>query len=232
VVLIPSRGSEGPVVEPTGAVLQTDQGPLVLAVAIVSGDENEEPSGMTRLELGLPVLTPGTYRAKFLDLVDERGTWRFRVGEFVINVLADDPRGDLRGMGGTVQTAGFEAGSVPSFEIRLYNATGQPIEVTGATTDIPGLPVAWVLVEHDPVRVVDHVAIPADSEATLTVGTDGTHGPVRFVLATPQMRYRVGTSGERGAMFDPIEFQSGFGQPNDMTAYRATLPSDACGQQR
>jgi hypothetical protein len=232
VVLMPSQGSEGPAIAPTGATLQTDHGPLALTVAMASSDEVDRLGGTTRLELGLPVLEPGTYRAQFLDLADESGTWRFRVGEYVINVLTDADPGDLERMGGTIQTAGFEGGSVQSFEIRLRNATDQPIEVTGATTDIPGLPVTWVLVEHDPIRAVDHVAIPADNEATVTVGTDGTQKPVAFVLATPEVTYRVGKSAERGAMFAPIEFQSGFGQPSDMTAYRATLPADACGQQR
>ena len=80
VVLIPSRGSEGPAIEPTGAVLQTDQGPLALTVATASSDENDTLWGTTRLELGLPVLEPGTYRAEFLDLADESGMWRFRSG--------------------------------------------------------------------------------------------------------------------------------------------------------
>ena len=154
------------------------------------------------------------------------------VGEYVINVLADAGPGDLEHMGGTIQTSGLEGGSFQSFEIRLRNATDQPIEVTGATTDIPGLPVTWVLLEHDPIRAVDRVAIPADTEATMTVGTEDTQKRVAFVLATPEMTYRVGTSAERGAMFDSVEFQSGFGLPSDMTAYRATLPADACGQQR
>ncbi len=51
--------------------------------------------------LGLPVLEPGTYRAEFLDLADESGTWRFRVGEFVINVLPGTAPGDLKRAGGT-----------------------------------------------------------------------------------------------------------------------------------
>lgn len=227
-VLIPSQGSDGPATQPTGAALQTDQGPVALNVAMVSNDEYDTLWGTSRLDLGLPVLAPGTYRAEFLDLADESGTWRFRVGEFVINVLPDAAPGDLDYLGGTARTAGIEGGSVQSFEIRVYNATDEPIEVTGATTDIPGLPVTWVLVGHDPIRAVDHVAIPADNEATVTVGTDGTQKRAAFVLATPEMTYRVGTSAERGAIFYPVEFQSGFGQPGDVTAYRATLPADAC----
>jgi hypothetical protein len=232
VVLIPSQGSEGPAVEPTGAALQTDQGPLALTVAMPWSDEVDRLGGTTRLELGLPVLEPGTYRAEFLDLADEAGTWRFRVGEYVINVLAGAAPDDLEGLGGTAGTASIEGGAFQSFEIRVRNATDQPIEVTGATTDIPGLPVTWVLVEHDPIRAVDHLAIPADNKATVTVGTDGTQKGAEFVLATPVMTYRVGASAERSAMFDPVEFQSGFGLPGDVTAYRATLPSDACAQPR
>ena len=73
---------------------------------------------------------------------------------------------------------------------------------------------------------------PRTAKATVTVGTDGTQKTAAFVIATPEMTYRVGTSAERSAMFDPVEFQSGFGEPSDMTAYRAALPADACGQQR
>ena len=232
VVLMPLQGARGPEIEPTRAALQTDQGPLALTVAIPLSDEVDRQGGTTRLELGLPVLEPGTYRAEFLDLVDESGTWRFRVGEYVINVLADAAPGDLEQVGGTAQTAGLEGGSFQSFEIRVRNATDEPIKVTGATTDIAGLPVTWVLVEHDPIRAVDHVAIPTDDEVTITVGTDGPQEPAAFVLATPEMTYRVGKSPERGAMFDSVEFQNGFGLPSDMTAYRAALPADACGQQR
>jgi hypothetical protein len=230
VVLIPVHGSGVPAIEPTGAALQTDQGPLALTVP-ASRDDDGALSG-TRLEFGLPVLEPGTYRGEFLDLVDESGTWRFRVGQFVIDVLAEAGPGDLEQTGGTARTGGLRRGAFQSFEIRLRNATDQPIELTGATTHIPGLPVTWVLIEHDPIRAVDHLAIPADTEATVTVGTDGTQQPAAFVVATPEMTYRVGTSPERSAMFDPVEFQSGFGLPSDVTAYRARLPADACGQQR
>jgi hypothetical protein len=232
VVLIPSQGAEATAVEPTSAALQTDQGPVGLTVGTVSNDENDTLWGTSRLDLGLPVLEPGTYRAEFLDLADERGTWRFRVGEFVIRVLADAAPGDLEQVGGTLRTAGFERGWDLSFEIRLRNASEEPIQVTGATTDIPGLPVTWVLVAHDPIRAVDHVAIPADNKETVTVGTENIEKTASFVVATPEMTYRVGTSAERGAIFDPVEFQSSFGQPSDVTAYRATLPVDACGQQR
>jgi hypothetical protein len=232
VVLMPSQGSEGPTIEPTSATLQTDQGPLALTVAIPWSDEVDRLGGTTRLELGLPVLEPGTYRAEFLDLVDASGTWRFRVGEYVINVLAGAAAGDLEQLGGTAQTGGLDGGSEQAFEIRVRNATDQRIKVTGVTTDIPGVPVTWVLIEHEPIRAVDHVAIPADGKATITVGADGTQQSVAFVLATPEMTYRVGKSAERDAMFDPVEFQSGFGLPSDMTVYRANLPADACAQQR
>jgi hypothetical protein len=232
VVLIPSLGVEGPTIVPTGAVLQPDLGPLDLTVRRASGDDDGERPGTTRLELGLPVIEPGAYRAEFLDLTDDSGTWRFRIGEFAINVLADAAPGDLEPMGGTAQTGGLDGGAVQTFEIRLRNATDRPIDLTGAATDVPGIPLTWFLAEQDPFRPVDHLAIPADTRATVTVGTEGTQKPPAFVLATPELTYRVGASLERSARFAPVEFQGGFGQPSDVTAYRATLPADACGQQR
>ncbi len=231
-VLLPEQGADAPAVEPTSAVLQTDQGPLDLTVAMVSSDENDTLWGTTRLDLGLPVLQPGTWRAEFLDIADASGTWRFRVGEFVINVIEGAAPGNLERTSGTIETGGFEDGSVQAFEVGLRNRTSKPIEVTGASTDIPGLPVTWVLVERDRVRVVPQVVIPAGKEATVTVGTESTDKPVSFVLATPQMTHRVASSAERQALFDPVAFQSGFGQPSDVTAYRATLPADACATQR
>jgi hypothetical protein len=230
-VLLPRSGMDAPAVEPTAATLQTDKGPLELGVAMVSSDENDTLWGTTRLDLGLPVLKAGTYRTQFLELADASGTWRFRVGEFVIDVLPGSAPKDLERTGGTIETGAFEGGSVQGFEIGLRNTTGKPIEVTGASTDIPGLPVTWVLVERDPVRMVDSVPIPAGRKVTVTFGTENTEKPVSFVLATPEIAYRVGDAAERRAVFDPIEFQSGFGQPSDVTAYGATLPGDACAQQ-
>jgi hypothetical protein len=227
-VLLPPENTEAPPVEPTSASLQTDQGPTDLSVATVSGLDDDLLPGTTRLELGLPVLEPGTYRAEFLDLADESGTWRFRVGEFVINVLPGTAPDDLERTSGTEMSGAYDEGSVQGFEIGLRNTTGKAIEVTGASTDIPGLPVKWVLVERDPVRRVDSVAIPAGGEVTVLVGTESTDKPVSFVLVTPEIAYRIGDDAERHKVFDPIEFQSGFGQPSDVTAYRATLPADAC----
>jgi len=230
-VLLPRGETQTPAVDPTSATLQTAQGPIDLSVATASGANEDLFVGTTRLELGLPVLEPGTYRAEFLDLADESGTWRFRVGEFVVNVLPGHAPDDLERAGGTTTSRAYDGGSVQAFEIGLRNTTSEPIEVTGASTDIPGLPVRWVLVERDPIRKVDRVGIPAGKTVTVTVGTESTGKPVSFVLATPEITYRLGTAPEQHAIFDPIEFQSGFGQPSDVTAYRATLPGDACAAQ-
>lgn len=135
---------------------------------------------------------------------------------------------------GTIQTGASDGGSVEAFEIRLRNITDEPIEVIGALTDIPGLPVTWVLVELDsvgmPVRMVDSVVIAAGEKVTLTVGTENTEKTASFVLATPEIAYRVGEGPERRALFDPIMFLSWLGQPSDVRAYGATLPADACAQ--
>ena len=233
-VLLPRSGADPSVIEPTAASLQTDKGPLDLSVASVSSHEFDTPWGTTRLDLRLPALEVGTYRAEFLDLADASGTWRFRVGEFVIGVLPGSAPGDLDYAGGTIMTGTAEGGSVAGFEIGLRNTTGKPIEVIGASTDIPGLPVTWVLVELDsvgmPVRLVDSVAIAAGEKVTVAIGTENTEKTASFVLATPEIAYRKGTGPERRALFDPIVFQSGFGQPSDVTAYGATLPADACAQ--
>ena len=219
-------------IEPTAASLQTDKGPLDLSVAEVSS--LDMPWGMARLDLRLPPLEAGTYRAEFLDLADASGTWRFRIGEFVIDVLPGSAPGDLERAGGTIQTGASDGGSVEAFEIRLRNTTDEPIEVIGALTDIPGLPVTWVLVELDsvgmPVRMVDSVVIAAGEKVTLTVGTENTEKVASFVLATPEIAYRVGEGPERRALFDPIMFLSWLGQPSDVRAYGATLPADACAQ--
>jgi hypothetical protein len=230
-VLLPKSGTGAPAVEPTAATLQTDQGPIPLTVAMVSSDENDTLWGTTRLDLGLPVLKAGTYRAEFLDLADPSGTWRFRVGEVVVRVEPGSAPGDLERAGGSIEAAQADGGSVTGFEISLRNTTSKPIEVTGASTDIPGLPVKWVLVARDPNRVVPSVTIPAGQLVKVEVGTESTAQPVSFVLATPDLAYRVGGSPERRALFDPILFESGFGQPSDVAAYGSTLPADACAQQ-
>jgi len=233
IVLLPRSGAGPSVIEePSAASLQTDKGPLDLSVAMVSSDD--VPWGMTRLDLRLPPLEAGTYRAEFLDLADASGTWRFRVGEFVIRVLPGSGPGGLGRVGGTAQTAASEGGSVGEFEIRLRNTTDEPIEVIGALTDIPGLPVTWVLIELDsvgmPVRTVDSVSIAAWEEVTLPVGTENREKVASFVLATPEIAYRVGEGPERRALFDPIVFVSWLGQPSDVRAYGATLPAGACAQ--
>jgi hypothetical protein len=148
----------------------------------------------------------------------------------VIRVLPGSAPGDLEYAGGTVQTGAVEGGSVEAFEIGLRNTTGKPIDVIGASTDIPGLPVTWVLVELDPVRMVDSVAIAAGEKVTVTVGTENREKVAFFVLATPEIAYRVGEGPERRALFDPIMFVGWLGQPSDVRAYGATLPADACAQ--
>ena len=230
-VLFSKSGGDAPAVEPTAATLVTDQGPVELAVWSVSSDENNTVPGSTRVSLGLPPLKAGSYRAEFLDLTDATGTWRFRVGDFSIRVLPGSAPEDLKRDGGSIEVGQGEGGSVQGFEIGLRNLTTKPIEVAGVSTDIPGLPVKWVLVERDPVRIVERVKVPAGAAVTLLVGTEETAQPVSFVLATAEIRYRVGGSPESTALFDPIEFQSGVIDPAPAAAYAAGLPSDACAQQ-
>ena len=171
------------------------------------------------------------YRGNFLDLADSSGIWRFRVGEIVINVLAGAAPDSLEQTGGTEMAAAYGGGSVQGFEIGLRNTTDTPIEVTGVSTDVPGLPVTWELEEGDPIRTVDSVAVSAGEEVTILVGTENVERPVSFVLATPEVAYRVGDDAIQHAVLRPIEFQSGFGGPSHLTAYAATLPVDACAQQ-
>jgi hypothetical protein len=230
-VLFPKSGTNAPAVQPTAATLQTDQGPLDLTVAGVSSDENNTVWGTVRVDLGLPSLTPGVYRAEFLDLADATGTWRFRIGEFVISVLPAPMPTDLVRDGGDIELGQSEGGSVQAFEIGLLNITHDDIAVTDVSTDIPGLPVEWLLAKKDPVRIVPRVGIPAGMSVTVTVGTRETAQPVAFVLATPEVAYRVGAAREKSAVFDAIEFQSGFGAPSDVPPYVASLPADACAQQ-
>jgi hypothetical protein len=229
-VLFPKAGGDAPVVEPTAATLQTNQGPIELTVAWVSSHAEDTVWGTVRLDLALPRLKAGSYRAQFLDLADATGTWRFRVGDFVIRVLPGSAPGDLRPAGGTIETGQAEGGSVEAFEIGLQNMGNAPIEVTSVRTNIPGLPVMWVLAEGDPLRVVERVRIPAGKDVMVTVGTAETARPVAFVLATPEIAYRVAGSPGRLALFDPVLFKSGFGEPSDASAYAAGLPADACAR--
>ena len=186
--------------------------------------------GHTRLDLYLSGLEPGVYRGEFLDLADATETWRFRVGTHLIQVVPGAAPTDLERTGGTIESSGYEGGSVQGFEIGLRNTTATPMEVIGASTEIPGLPVTWVLVERDPIRIVDTVAIPAGERVPVNVGTQDTAKPVSFVLATPEIAYRVDDADEVRALYDPI-LDGGFGQPSDVTAYRDSLPADACAQE-
>ena len=103
--------------------------------------------------------------------------------------------------------------------------------MTGATTDIPGLPVQWLLIDPRRLRVLDAVAIPGGDDLRVTVGTASDAKPVSFVVATPEIMYRIG-GADRRVLVDPIMFMSGFGGPSDVGAYRATLPASACAERR
>jgi hypothetical protein len=230
--LLPASGPDAPAVEPTAANLQTDRGPLRLSVVGIFGGDLW---GATRLEMGLPVLKAGAYRAEFLDLADASGTWRFRVGDFVIRVLPGAAPGDLVLDGGDGEVGQAEGGSVTGFRLDLHNTTSKPIEVTGATSDIPGLPLDWLLAEGSPpetVKIVKRVAIPAGGLVRLQIGTMSTAHPVSFVLVSPVIAYRVGGSADRRAVYDPVLFESGFGELADVLAYRDTLPGDACARRQ
>lgn len=235
--LLPKSGSDAPVVAPTKLTLQTDKGPVELSgTGPAQGDDSGSMMwGATRLDMGLPALKPGTYRAEFLDATDASGTWRFRIGDFVIHVLPGSPPGDLVREGGSAEEGSFDGGSVSGFELDLHNTTSKPIEVTGASTDIPGLPVTWLFVEgstQDTFKVAKSVPIPAGGLVKVQVGTMSTARPVSFVLVSPQVSYRLDGSAERQAVYDPVLFETGFGQQSDVLAYRDALPADACGRGR
>lgn len=230
VVLLPRSGTDAPAVDPSAATLHTDQGPLSLAVATMSRDDNDTPRGTARVELLLPALDAGTYHAEVLDLTDASGTWRVRIGEFVISVLPGARPTDLERAGGTIEVNVDDGGSIQGFDIGLKNTARSPVEITGVGTEIPGLPVAWLLLEGVSHDAVGSIVIPAGEEATLTVGTRHADKSASFVLATPSVSYRLGDGLERRVPFDPIVFTSGFGQPSDFAAYRAALPPEACAE--
>ena len=230
IVLFPRYGGDTPAIRPTSAALQTDMGPLELAVASVSTDENDTVWGTVRLDLGLPRLTTGLYRAEAIDLTDSTGTWRFQVGDFAIRVLSGSAPSDILRVSGTAESGAAEGGSVQGFEVTLRNTAASLLEVTGVSTDIPGLPVNWFLGQRDPNRIVASIKIAAGKETTVLVGTEETARTVAFVLATREIAYHVGGSGERRALLDPIVFESGFSQPSDATAYAVALPLEACAR--
>ena len=111
-ILLPGSGAAAPVLQPTTAILQTDRGPIELSVAMASNDEHDTLWGTTRLDMFLPDLDVGTYRAEFLDLTDTTGTWRYGIGRVVIRVEPGAPPTDLVRTGGTYESVAAEG--VPS----------------------------------------------------------------------------------------------------------------------
>ena len=232
VVLLPRSGNVATAVAPVGAALITDKGSIPLTVTGSSMNGLSVPGALV-LELELPGSRAGMYRAQRLEIEDQTGRWSFDIGDWTVRTVAGPAPRDLIRMGGTTNVGAADGGSVQAFEVTLRNASTAPIEVTDVATRIPGLAVNWLLVHpgDEPV-VVDRITILADDEAEIVVGTTEADHPVQFVFATPEFSYIGDDADVRRLLLAPVVFTSGFAGAEDVAAYVARLPPDACAQRR